>query len=62
MTQGEWLQIGIDRGWCSEAVCETHDGAPMSVWEVEQFEEGWDPCIPVVRLYDPSVTMDPNNN
>lgn len=50
MTFEEWLETGIAAGYCSEPVCDTHDGVPMSIIEREQFEDGYDPCIAVVRL------------
>jgi len=47
----EWLQIGIDKGWITEPFCNTHDGDPyMSAEEELQWEEGGDPCMPVVKL------------
>ena len=51
MEFGEWLQIGRDNDWVSKAVCNTHDGAPMSEAEWAEFEEG-DPCIHILRLYE----------
>lgn len=42
--------MGIGFGYCSEPVCDTHDVVPMTDEEGEQFEDGLDPCIPVVRL------------
>ena len=50
MTQDEWLSFGIVHGYCSPLVCQTHDGVPMSEEEEAEFEDGGDPCIPVVRL------------
>lgn len=47
----EWLKFGFDQGWCGPAVCETHDGLPLSEAESEEFEES-DPCIHIIRLYD----------
>jgi hypothetical protein len=47
----EWLQVGIKAGFCSEPVCQTHDGVPMTPEESEEFETG-DPCIPIVRLWE----------
>jgi hypothetical protein len=47
----EWLQIGINKGWITEPFCNTHDGDPyMSAEEELQWEEGGDPCMPVVKL------------
>lgn len=51
MTVSEWIAIGINHGWCGPPVCETHDGTPISEAEEEQFDEGHDPCISIIRLY-----------
>jgi len=48
----EWLKIGIEEGHCSEPVCETHDGLPYTPEEAEEMDEGGDPCIPAVRLWN----------
>jgi hypothetical protein len=46
-----WLQIGIDKGWVSEPFCYTHDGDPyMTDEEQQQWEEGGDPCSPVIKV------------
>ncbi len=50
MDFNEWLKYGMDRNWCGPAVCETHDGLPMSDEESEEFWES-DPCIHILRLY-----------
>jgi hypothetical protein len=50
MTFSEWLEAGIKAGFCSEVVCGTHDGTPLTDAERAEFEES-DPCIPVVRLW-----------
>jgi len=54
MTFDEWLSYGIEQGYCSKEVCETHDGVPMTDYEADQFDEGYDPCLHVVRLGSPS--------
>jgi hypothetical protein len=45
-----WLHMGIEAGYCSEAVCNTHDGLPSTPEEDAEWEEGLDPCVPAVRL------------
>lgn len=50
MTFDQWAKLGYDLGFCGPAVCETHDGLPMSEAEAEEFEES-DPCIHIIRLY-----------
>lgn len=47
----EWLAMGHARGWCGPPVCETHDGTPTTADEDTEFDDGGDPCIPIVRLY-----------
>lgn len=48
---GDWLQYGIDKGWVSNAFCMTHDGDPyMTEEESQEWEDGGDPCCPVVKL------------
>lgn len=47
----EWLQVGIDNGWVTEPFCYTHDGDPyMSEEEQLEWEEGGDPCSPVIKF------------
>lgn len=46
-----WLQHGIDAGFCSDAVCSTHNSLPATEEEVELWEAGDDPCIAGVRIY-----------
>ena len=52
MTFDEWIKIGYDMGYCSPPVCSTHDGTPTTALEDEQWEEGDDPCLHIVRLYN----------
>lgn len=47
----EWVAYGQVRGWCSDVICETHDGLPMSDNEVDEWEQGYDPCIHAIRVY-----------
>lgn len=47
-----WLAYGIEHGFCSQMVRSMHDGTPMSDEEQDKFDEGWDTCIWVVRLYE----------
>jgi hypothetical protein len=48
----EWMRYGIEAGFCGPPVCETHDGTPTSEEEDHEFDDGSDPCIHVVRLYE----------
>ena len=46
-----WINNGIERGWITEPFCNTHDGDPyMSEEEIEEWDQGGDPCCHVVRL------------
>ena len=45
----EWLAIGFNEGFCSLVACAQH-GSLFTQDEVDAFEEGWDPCIHVVRI------------
>jgi len=47
----EWVLHGVNAGYCSLPVCGTHDGSPLSPEEQAMFEDGWDPCVPIVRLW-----------
>lgn len=51
----EWLRMGMEKGWCGPAVCQTHDGTPTTTDEDEEFEEG-DPCLHILRLYADDIT------
>ena len=53
MTFDEWLDFGIEKGFCSKPVCGMHDGLPMSEEEEQALEEGSDPCVVMVRLSPP---------
>ena len=46
-----WLSYGVEKGWVSDVSCSTHDMIPMRNWEALEFEEGNDPCVPVVRVW-----------
>lgn len=52
MTFDEWLEYGMSQQWVGMAVCSTHDGTPLSAAEVDEFEQGDEPCVHVLRLYD----------
>lgn len=51
MTFEEWLKVGRENKWISEPVCETHDGLPLTQTELDAWDEGGDPCIHALRLY-----------
>lgn len=47
----EWMQHGVNEGWCTLPVCVTHDGLPMTDGEERLWEEGSDPCQHALRLW-----------
>lgn len=47
----EWLKYGYARGYCSDVVCDMHDGVPMTEQEIACFDEDGEVCIPVVRVW-----------
>jgi len=47
-----WLKYGIEQKWVGVPVCSSHDGIPTSEEEDLLWEEGSDPCIHVMRLYE----------
>ena len=52
ITFDNWIQFGIEQGWCGPPVCSTHDGTPTTEAEDNEFDDGADPCLHVVRLYE----------
>ena len=56
MNLDDWLAYGLEQGWCGPAVCATYDGTPYSEAELDEFEEGNDPCVHVLRLYPDRAT------
>ena len=51
MSMETWLELGIAAGYCTEPECQTHNQVALTSDEAEYFEDGGDPCIPVVRLW-----------
>lgn len=51
-----WLAQGMAQGWCGPAVCQTHDGTPISEVEEGDFDDGDDPCLHIIRLYPDQAT------
>ena len=48
----QWAQ---ESGWLSPSFCSTHDGPPLTEEEDEDFIEGFDPCIVVMRVWDNDI-------
>jgi hypothetical protein len=48
-----WLEYGKKQGWIIPKVfCNTHDGVPMTDEEMTEFDDGGDPCIHVIRIFE----------
>jgi hypothetical protein len=52
MNLREWISYGITKGFCSEAVCDLHNGPPISEDESLRHLEGEDFCVMVLRIYE----------
>ena len=53
MNGQEWLQYGIENGFCTPQYCDNHDAYPPDAWKLMEKlsdEFGNDFCLPVVRL------------
>ena len=50
-----WLKVGINNGWCSQLVCETHEGLPLLEGETELIDDGLDICMSALRIYPPDI-------
>lgn len=48
-----WFSHGVEQGWISPPSCAPHDGIPMNEIEEEEYEEGYDPCLFIVRVWGP---------
>lgn len=48
----EWIEYGIAQGWVAEPVCYHHDILPTTKDEYDEIEDGGDPCLNVLRLWD----------
>jgi len=58
MDKHEWISMGIRNGWVTAPLCSTHDGLGMTQAEVDEFDEGHDPCVFVLRLTDEDSTIE----
>lgn len=50
-----WLDEGRARGWISDLSCHTHQGIELTDEEAAEFEEGYDPCVFVLRVWEEAV-------
>ena len=47
----DWIRVGIEHGYCTPDFCNTHEGDPyMTKQEEQEWDEGGDPCMVVVKL------------
>lgn len=46
-----WVEKGKEKGWVSGPVCSTHNGLPNTKQEENEWDEGYDPCIPGMRVW-----------
>jgi hypothetical protein len=53
MTFEEWLQLGIDAGFCTDQYCAFHSCPPLSPAEEALLDEDEEICYHVVRLGSP---------
>lgn len=51
----DWLIIGVQNNWIGPPICYTHDGLPTSADEDRQYDDGDDPCLHILRLYQDEV-------
>jgi len=48
-----WLDYGKKQGWIvPNVVCQTHDTVSMTEEEEQEWEDGHDPCIHVIRIFE----------
>ena len=50
MSFEDWFNYGVANGYCSDQFCSTHDVAPMHETEEQEWQQGGDPCMHVIRL------------
>ena len=48
----QWIKYGVEKGYCTQSYCSTHDGEPTTEAEDESWDEGADPCAYCVRLIE----------
>ena len=48
-----WLEYGKQQGWIvPNVVCQTHAPMPMTDEEIQEYDDGGDPCIHVIRIFE----------
>jgi hypothetical protein len=51
-TFDEWLRQGVSLGFCSPVLCETHDGVGLTEEQEAEFNDGGDPCVHVIQVFE----------
>lgn len=46
----DWLEYGRAEGFITGVYCDTHDGVPMTEAEMDDWQDGDDPCHHSVRI------------
>lgn len=54
----DWLNHGVYKGWVSFPVCGTHGDVALDEEESESFEDGYDPCVFVLRVWSKNIDDD----
>ena len=54
-TFDEWLSYGVTKSWVTLPLCDTHEGYPLTEEEAKEFDEGYDPCIPILRIWEHEI-------
>lgn len=47
----DWVNYGVEQGWCTPIYCDTHEGPQLTEEEAAEWDEGGDPCLPVMRIW-----------
>ena len=50
LTFQDWLDYGIEKGYCDEPHCYVHTGTPLTEFECTVWHMGMDFCVNAVRL------------
>lgn len=50
-----WVAEGVRRGWVDPPGCDTHEGYRQTEEEQDQWDEGEDPCLLVMRVWYPET-------
>jgi len=46
----DWIKYGYEQGWISDVFCNTHEGPPLSEEEIQEWDDGGDPCSFHVKI------------